>query len=141
MRLLKDVIEVARFVMPSLLALWGIFGLMIIALLLMVTSAIFKELSPKDATPEYLEWITKKSGGSKFNSTLASWGFFKASFRRFINEIKLFIFPQPQATQGQKAPDCRLVDVKTGGELWLLRDFVDKCPSGVPLVLNMGSYT
>lgn len=72
--------------------------------------------------------------------TVFTWGYTKASFRRFIQYYKLVLFPQPVAKQGCLAPDAVLITL-AGTECSLLQDYVSKMPSGMPLILNMGSFT
>jgi len=72
--------------------------------------------------------------------TALTWGFAKASVRRFVNHYRLVMFPQPQAMMGCAAPDAQVVTLN-GEVKGLVSDFIQKMPTGMPLVLNMGSYT
>jgi hypothetical protein len=72
--------------------------------------------------------------------TVLTYGYFKASFRRFIQHYKLFFSRKPIAKLGQKAPDAEIVSLD-GTVLSLQRDFISKMAKDVPLILNMGSYT
>ena len=72
--------------------------------------------------------------------TVLTWGYAKASFRRFCFVYKNKLFSQPQAQIGSQALDAKVVNLS--GEIqYLLRDFISTVPLGVPLILNMGSYT
>ena len=81
------------------------------------------------------------SGKKGLMVTVLTWGYYKASLRRFFQHYRLLIFPQPKAKCGCKAPDALLVDPNTNETKSLVKDFIDKVPKGIPLVLNMGSYT
>lgn len=124
--------------------LWCTVGIVSLGLPYAICTHIFRGINRDDASDEYRAWIRHICGGSagdKERSSIQTFGFFKASLRRFLNDMRLTIFPEPQAILGQPAPDSRLVDISTGRELSFLRDFVESCPPGVPLVMNMGSYT
>jgi hypothetical protein len=77
-----------------------------------------------------------KSFGS-FVKTVFTWGYFKASFRRFkqyllnINTIK--------ATLGKQAPNAEVISLD--GTKKTLFSIINAVPKDVPLILNMGSYT
>jgi hypothetical protein len=87
-------------------------------------------------------FIDKTCSDSSYGlvKSVLTWGYFKASFRRFREYYKLFFTSVPVATLGMKAVDARLVDLD-GKELLLINDFISKVPSHIPLILNMGSYT
>jgi hypothetical protein len=72
--------------------------------------------------------------------TVITWGYVKATWRRFVQHYRLIIFPQPQAKLGTKAPDAQLFRLD-GSTCSLLQDFVAKMEPGMPLILNMGSFT
>ena len=72
--------------------------------------------------------------------TVLTWGYTKATWRRFRVDFAAWFRGEPKATAGARAPDAKLVDLD-GKELSLLADFVNKMPKGMPLVLNMGSMT
>jgi len=72
--------------------------------------------------------------------TVLTWGYAKASFRRFRVDLVAWLRGEVKAMLGAKAPDADLVGLD-GKKLSLLRDFVDKMPAGMPLVLNFGSFT
>jgi len=87
------------------------------------------------------DFIDKTCTGEKgLVKTVLTWGYAKATWRRFINRYKLVIFPQPQAMLGKAAPDAKLATLD-GKEQFLLRDHVEKMAPGMPLILNMGSFT
>jgi len=115
-------------------------GAVSVALPYSILTHVFRSGTPDDDEPEHNAWIMSKIGGNKFFNSLYSFGYWKASLRRFIADYKLLLFPQPQAVAGACVVDCQLVDLQ-GNELSLLRDIVEKCPPGVPLILNMGSYS
>ena len=72
--------------------------------------------------------------------TVLTWGYTKATWRRFRVDFGAWWRREPKAMEGQKAPDAKLVDLD-GKELSLVGDFISKMPAGMPLVLNMGSMT
>jgi hypothetical protein len=72
--------------------------------------------------------------------TVLTWGYTKATWRRFRVDFAAWFWREPKAKLGHLAPDAALVDLD-GKELSLLADFVNKMPKGMPLVLNMGSMT
>lgn len=72
--------------------------------------------------------------------TVLTWGYAKATWRRFRVDLAAWWRSETKATVGCKAPDAKLVSLD-GRELSLSADFVSKMPPGMPLVLNMGSMT
>lgn len=72
--------------------------------------------------------------------TVLTWGYTKASFRRFYDHYRLLLFPQPRAQLGQKAPDGSVVSLN-GKSQSLIDDYILKMPVGMPLIINLGSYT
>lgn len=72
--------------------------------------------------------------------TVLTWGYAKASFHRFRVDLAAWLMREPKAQVGQKAPEASLVSLD-GKCLSLLNDYVSKMPAGMPLVLNMGSFT
>lgn len=107
----------------------------------LIMTHIFRQCDPTLSSEEYRLWIRKVCGGSTSAESTYKFGFVKASFRRFFTDMKLFFFPQPQAELGKLAPDCELINIHSGKVLSLLDDYIKKMPSGMPLILNMGSYT
>ena len=87
------------------------------------------------------KFIDKTCAPSGLLKTVLTWGYFKASFRRFLQFYRLCLFPQPQATLGKPAVDAVLIDLTSGSEKSLLADYIMQMPAGMPLILNMGSYT
>lgn len=86
------------------------------------------------------KWINTVCAPEGIFETVKSWGYVKASWTRFYNVYRLKLFPQDSAEVGKRAPEAKLISLE-GKELSLLRDYVQKVPKGMPLVLNMGSYT
>jgi hypothetical protein len=85
-------------------------------------------------------WITETCAPEGLHISVMTWGYFKLSCARCLDFYRLLLFPQARAKMGKKAPDAKLVDLK-GKELSLLHDYIEKMPKGMPLILNMGSYT
>ena len=104
-----------------------------------VLTHIMRMGTPDACDIKYRTWIRSVCGGKTSTESMWSFGFIRASFRRFVADYKLLLFPQPIAAVGQPAPVAKLV--KLDGSVVMLSDFIDKCPSGMPLILNMGSYT
>ncbi len=88
---------------------------------------------------KFIMQICSKSDFSFFK-TLLSWGYFKRSFKTFVRFYKLALFPVEFALLGKPSPDAKLIGLD-GKEKSLLADYIKKCPAGIPLILNMGSYT
>lgn len=86
------------------------------------------------------EWINKVCAPNGLFETVLTWGYYKASFRRFYNHYRLQLFPVPTAAEGKKAIPAKLIGLD-GKELSLIEDYVQTTPPGVPLILNMGSFT
>ena len=107
---------------------------------LLIFTHIFMSGGPDKNDLENNKFIQDTCGKEKFIKSIFTIGYIKASIRRFIADYKLLIFPQPQAELGKFAPDCNLVNLN-GQSLSLLEDYIKKCPKGMPLILNMGSYT
>ena len=76
----------------------------------------------------------------EFIWTLASWDYFTWSLRRVTKHHYLKLFPGTMAAPGQQAPDAELVTL-TGETKFLTRDYFNKLPADMPIVLNFGSYT
>lgn len=85
-------------------------------------------------------FINETCAPSGLLKTVLTWGYVKASFRRFCFVYKNKLFSQPQAQIGSQALDARVVNL-SGETQYLVRDFISTVPLGVPLILNMGSYT
>lgn len=105
----------------------------------MILTRMFRSGRPDATKPLLNEFIMETCGGDKFFNSVVDVGYVKASWRRCRNDMKLFFFPQPQATLGGPVIDCKLVDMK-GNPTTLLK-CMEKCPKNVPYILNMGSYT
>jgi hypothetical protein len=71
--------------------------------------------------------------------TVLTFGYLKATWRRFFNYYRLIFFPQKKAVVGKLAPDCKVVDLN--GEIRQLSTYIKATPKGMPLILNFGSYT
>lgn len=86
------------------------------------------------------KFIDETCSPSGLLKTVITWGYAKATWRRFAQYYRLILFPQPQAKMGAKAPDAKLVRLD-GTNCNLLEDYVAKMEPGMPLILNMGSFT
>lgn len=88
------------------------------------------------------EFINATCAPSGLWRTVLTWGYTKATVRRFLRFYATLLFPQPQACLGKLAPDAALVPLSDPtAVLSLKRDYVDVMAPGMPLVLNMGSLT
>ena len=85
-------------------------------------------------------WINETCAPEGLQKSVFTWGYFKASFRRFYNHYKILLLQPPIATLGKPAVDARLVDLQ-GNPKSLLQDYILRMPKGKPFILNMGSYT
>lgn len=121
-----------------------IFGalLSLIALLSMfIFGYIFLGGSKPGANIEQDQFIKKTCNPNEgLLKSVLTWGYAKASYRRFRVDLSTYMMREPIAKVGNAAPDAALVSID-GKEMRLLRDFVDKMPKGMPLVLNFGSFT
>lgn len=72
--------------------------------------------------------------------TVLTWGYFKATVRRFIHDSYALIYRVPTAKLGGPALDAKLIALD-GSSRRLFADYIHKQPAGVPLILNMGSFT
>lgn len=79
------------------------------------------------------------NGKSGLLPTVLTLGYCKATVRRFVASWKLLVWPQPQAMVGKPAPDAALVTLD--GRQVQLSEYLSAVPPGMPLVLNMGSFT
>lgn len=86
------------------------------------------------------KYINETCAPSGLLKTVLTWGYAKASFRRFYNVYRLKLFPQPQASLGKLAPDAKVISL-SGKVQYLFSDYISKVPQGMPIILNMGSYT
>ena len=128
------------FLSNSSLIILLLFAFLILSLLYIFGFIFIHGSSPgKDKGQD--DFIDKTCAPSGLLKTVLTWGYFKASFRRFLQFYRLCLFPQPQAKLGKPAVDAVLIDLVSNSEKSLLRDYVMNMPSGMPLILNMGSYT
>lgn len=102
---------------------------------------IFLTGSTPGANPEQDKFINQTCGptGALLRSVL-TWGYAKASWRRFRVDLMARLKGEPKANAGCMAPDATLVSLD-GKELGLLHSFVNPMQKGVPLVLNFGSFS
>ena len=102
---------------------------------------IFLSGSTPGANPEQDKFINQACGpeGALLRSVL-TWGYAKASWRRFRVDLMARLKGEPKANAGSMAPDATLVSLD-GKELGLLHSFVNPMQKGVPLVLNFGSVS
>ena len=118
----------------------GAVGTVAVVFPLVVVTHIFASGGPDKSDPKYNDWIMSICGDKKFINSVFTIGYVKASIRRFFTDRKMLFSSQPVAEKGKVAPDAKLIDLN-GNELSLLKDYIAKMPKGMPLVLNMGSYT
>lgn len=108
---------------------------------LFIFGYIFIAGSKPGANPDQDKFINKTCTPNKgILTTVLTWGYFKASWRRFRVDMFALLTGEPKARAGKKAVDASLISLD-GKELCLLEDYVEKMPKGMPLVLNMGSLT
>lgn len=124
---------------PTVLLVIGGLGLGI-GIPLMVLTHMFRSGTPDPKDPSYNSYIMSVCGKDKFINSVLTYGYIKASIRRFCNDWRVALSCPPRVSLGSRAVDCKLVDIN-GKPLSLLRDYIEKMPRGMPLVLNMGSYT
>ena len=84
-------------------------------------------------------FIDETCAPSGLLKTVLTWGYFKATWRRFSNYYRLIFFPQKKAILGKTAPNCKVVDLN--GNEKQLSSYIEATPKGMPLILNMGSMT
>ena len=116
--------------------------LILAAAALLVYIFLFIFLSGSHATgaeyDKFIMDICSPSGSSSFFKTVLTFGYFKRSFKNFYTYYKVLLFPVPTATLGGPCPDAKLVALD--GTATRLQDYIDST-RGIPLILNMGSYT
>lgn len=101
---------------------------------------VFVLIQTKPPEHSYFSWMYYLANRPGFFKRMITFGFFKSSLRRYLASWRVTIFPQPIATPGKSAPDAELVSLE-GQCCSLLQDYILKTPAGMPLILNMGSYT
>ena len=69
---------------------------------------------------------------------MLTWGYTKATWRRFHRYYGALMMKK--AKLGEKALDADLVTLNNETKS-LLNDYINVMPKGMPLILNMGSYT
>lgn len=79
-------------------------------------------------------------GRDRFFESVMTTGYVRASWRRFLTDYGTWLSGVVQAAEAKPAVDCSLVDLN-GSPKMLLKDYVDKLPKGMPIILNFGSYT
>lgn len=70
---------------------------------------IFIHGSIPGANKKQDEFIDKTCAPSGLLKTVLTWGYTKATWRRFLVHYKGVLYPQPQAKLGQRAPDAVLI--------------------------------
>lgn len=117
----------------------GIFVLLL-SILLYIYFFIFLSGSSPGKNAAQDKFINETCAPSGLLKTVLTWGYAKASFRRFYNHYRLLLFPQPIVSLGKAAADAKVV-MLDGKIAFLKSDFISKMAQGMPLILNMGSYT
>lgn len=117
-------------------------GVLLLAAYIAVFMFVGGEGTKRGLNQKQDEFIMKTCSNSEqsFFASVKTWGYLKASFRRFWVHYRRVILSRPPVQVGKAAPDARLVSLQ-GSDRSLLRDYVQKMPQGMPLILNMGSYT
>ena len=95
---------------------------------------IFIHGSIPGANKKQDEFIDKTCAPSGLLKTVLTWGYTKATWRRFLTHYKGVLFPQPQAKLGQRAPDAVLITLD-GQECLLL------CTNSPTLSLDLSILT
>jgi len=117
-------------------------GFAILVLLHIWTFIFTHESVPKGGknqqTHDFVYKVSSPNGFIHFISTTFTWGYFKASFKRFCIYYSQKLFPRPRAVHGKQAPEIKLV--KMDKEVISLSDYISKC-GDLPLVPNFGSYS
>jgi len=114
--------------------------IILVLCLLYIYGFIFMHGSSSGKNKYQDNFIHTTCGRNGILPTILTWGYMKATWRRFFIFYKLILFPQPQAKYGGKAIDSKLVSME-GKSLSLLNDYILKLPKEKPLILNMGSFT
>ena len=119
----------------------GALGIAGVGFGLYVFGYIFHAGAVPGANPEQDKFVGKTCNPKDgILVTVLTWGYAKATWRRFRVDLAAWWRRETKAMLGARAPDAKLVGLD-GKELSLLADFVNKMPAGMPLVLNMGSMT
>jgi len=84
-------------------------------------------------------FIKSSLGDGGMLKTVLTFGYVKATVRRCVATYRAWL-TMSIAKEGGLALDALVVDLQ-GQEKSLLKDFVAPVPHGMPLILNMGSYT
>ncbi len=84
------------------------------------------------------KWIDEVCAPSGLGKTVLTWGYTKATWRRFCRYYGAIMMKK--AKLGEKALDADLISLNNEPKS-LLHDYVNVMPKGMPLILNMGSYT
>ena len=79
---------------------------------------IFIHGSIPGANKKQDEFIDKTCAPSGLLKTVLTWGYTKATWRRFLEHYKGVLYPQPQAKLGQRAPDAMLITLDGQACLW-----------------------
>jgi hypothetical protein len=96
--------------------------------------------TPKGANYDsFVMNISSPKGEKEFLLSVLTWGYFKRSFKFFVQYYRRKFFPVEIAALGKRCPDAKLIALD-GSVKSLLDHFVNVDPS-TPLILNMGSYT
>ena len=101
---------------------------------------IFLSGSKPGANPEQDKFVNRTCAPEGLLKSVLTWGYAKASCRRFRVDLMARLKGEPKAKAGSMAPDATLVSLD-GTELSLLNDYVRTMQKGMPLVLNFGSFT
>ena len=117
-----------------------IIGLILLVLIFYIFAFIFVSGSSPSGKP-YDSFVDKTCSPSQtaFFKTVFTWGYFKASYRRFHNFYKLKILRRPQASLGSKCP-CDINLIRLDGSTKSLGAYLLEA-GDCPVVLNFGSYT
>lgn len=118
-------------------ALYGAAGAIGIGFAAYVFGFIFIHGSaPRD--DKLSKWINEVCAPTGLGKTVLTWGYTKATWRRFYRYYGALMMKK--AKLGEKALDADLVTLNNETKS-LLNDYINVMPKGMPLILNMGSYT
>ena len=123
--------------------LYVFIGIVLIALFLFlhIFLFIFTHGSSPGKDKGQDKFIDMTCAPSGLLKTVLTWGYFKATWRRWQIHHRLMFFPEKKAMLGKIAPDCKVIDINNCNEKSLLKDYINITPKGMPLILNMGSIT